>query len=55
MMNPHYQMVAEVMLFSVGFKSAKSLSRKLVNFYELASTELSRQVMNDFSLRKVII
>ncbi|KAF6274521.1 dynein axonemal heavy chain 14 [Rhinolophus ferrumequinum] len=51
MMNPHYQMVAEVMLFSVGFKSAKSLSRKLVNFYELASTELSRQDHYNFDLR----
>ncbi|KAB0345364.1 hypothetical protein FD754_022290, partial [Muntiacus muntjak] len=43
MMAPHYQMIAEVMLFSVGFKSAKLLSGKLVNIYELASKQLSQQ------------
>lgn len=46
MMAPHYQMIAEVMLFSVGFKSAKLLSGKLVNIYELASKQLSQQVTN---------
>uniref|UniRef100_A0A8D0TF00 Dynein axonemal heavy chain 14 n=1 Tax=Sus scrofa TaxID=9823 RepID=A0A8D0TF00_PIG len=53
MMAPHYQMIAEVMLFSVGFKSAKLLSGKLVNIYELASKQLSQQDHYDFSLRSL--
>nr|XP_031294136.1 dynein heavy chain 14, axonemal [Camelus dromedarius] len=53
MMAPHYQMIAEVMLFSVGFKSAKSLSGKLVSIYELASKQLSKQDHYDFGLRSL--
>lgn len=49
MMAPHYQMITEIILFSFGFKSAKSLSGKLVNIYELASKQLSQQVTNCFS------
>lgn len=41
MMAPHYQMIAEIMLLSIGFKSAKLLSGKLVNIYELASKQLA--------------
>lgn len=52
MMAPHYQMITEILLFSVGFKSAKSLSGKLVNVYELASKQLSQQVTNCFSQNK---
>lgn len=52
MMAPHYQMIAEIMLFSVGFKSAKALSGKLVSLLELASKQLSQQVMNCFSQNK---
>ncbi|XP_032694671.1 dynein heavy chain 14, axonemal [Lontra canadensis] len=53
MMAPHYQMIAEIMLFSFGFKSAKSLSGKLVNIYELASKQLSQQDHYDFGLRSL--
>ncbi|XP_029790782.1 dynein heavy chain 14, axonemal [Suricata suricatta] len=53
MMAPHYQMIAEVMLFSVGFKSAKSLSGKLINVYELARKQLSQQVYYDFGLKSL--
>nr|XP_023488506.1 dynein heavy chain 14, axonemal isoform X2 [Equus caballus] len=53
MMAPHYQMIAEIMLFSVGFKSAKSLSGKLVSLLELASKQLSQQDHYDFGLRSM--
>ncbi|EPQ07948.1 Dynein heavy chain 6, axonemal [Myotis brandtii] len=43
MVVPHYEMIAEISLLAVGFQSAKSLSRKLVNLYGLASTQLSQQ------------
>lgn len=49
MMVPHYQMIAEIILFSFGFKSAKSLSEKLTNLYELACKQLSQQVNSYFS------
>ncbi|XP_048968435.1 dynein axonemal heavy chain 14 isoform X2 [Canis lupus dingo] len=53
MMAPHYQMITEIILFSFGFKSAKSLSGKLVNIYELASKQLSQQAHYDFGLRSL--
>ncbi|XP_044772138.1 dynein axonemal heavy chain 14 [Neomonachus schauinslandi] len=53
MMAPHYQMITEIMLFSLGFKSAKSLSGKLVSVYELASKQLSQQDHYDFGLRSL--
>uniref|UniRef100_A0A8C9K0H7 Dynein axonemal heavy chain 14 n=1 Tax=Panthera tigris altaica TaxID=74533 RepID=A0A8C9K0H7_PANTA len=53
MMAPHYQMITEIMLFSSGFKSAKSLSGKLVSIYELANKQLSQQDHYDFGLRSL--
>ncbi|XP_074844510.1 dynein axonemal heavy chain 14, partial [Carettochelys insculpta] len=53
MMVPDYQVIAEVMLFSEGFKSAKSLSGKLVSLYQLACNELSQQDHYDFGMRAI--
>ncbi|XP_072503821.1 dynein axonemal heavy chain 14 [Notamacropus eugenii] len=53
MMVPHYQLIAEIMLFAAGFKSAKPLSAKLINLYELAIKQLSHQDHYDFGMRAI--
>lgn len=44
MVIPDYELIAEIMLFSEGFKSAKLLSGKIINLYQLSSKRLSQQV-----------
>ncbi|XP_062066750.1 dynein axonemal heavy chain 14-like [Lepus europaeus] len=51
MMVPYYRMITEIIMSSVGFKSSKLLSGKLVNLYELASTQLSQKDHYHFGLR----
>eukprot|EP00727_Mastigamoeba_balamuthi_P014495 m51a1_g9670 putative dynein heavy chain axonemal (5182) ;mRNA; r:1243469-1265072 len=53
MMAPDFSMIAEIILFSEGFKATKVLSRKIVTLYQLASQQLSKQDHYDFTLRSI--
>jgi dynein heavy chain len=53
MMIPNYTMVAEVMLFSEGYVTAKALSIKFIKCYKLSSEQLSQQKHYDFGMRAV--
>ncbi|XP_065071378.1 dynein axonemal heavy chain 6-like isoform X2 [Rhopilema esculentum] len=53
MVVPDDALIAEIILFSEGFEDAASLSRKLVNIYQLASKQLSQQDHYDFGLRAI--
>jgi dynein heavy chain 1, cytosolic len=51
MTQPDRQLIAEVMLFSQGFRTAETLARKIVPFFKLCDEQLSNQSHYDFGLR----
>ena len=51
MSKPDKELIAEVMLFSQGFKQAKALSRQTVPFFDHCASSLTKQAHYDFGLR----
>src|SRR5277367_388350 len=51
MTRPDRELIAQVMLFSQGFRTAESLASKIVPFFNLCSEQLSPQPHYDFGLR----
>nr|CAG4709143.1 unnamed protein product [Naegleria fowleri] len=51
MVKPDKELIAQVILYSQGFKDAESLARKTVLFFDLCRDELSQQSHYDFGLR----
>ncbi len=51
MTTPERQLIAEVILFSQGFRKAGKLAQKIVLFFELYDEQLSNQSHYDFGLR----
>lgn len=51
MSKPDKELIAEVMLFSQGFKQAKRLSKQTVPFFDHCASQLSKQAHYDFGLR----
>lgn len=51
MSKPDKELIAEVMLFSQGFKSARELSKQTVPFFDLCAARLTKQAHYDFGLR----
>lgn len=51
MSKPDKELIAEVMLFSQGFKQAKPLSRQTVPFFDHCARRLTKQPHYDFGLR----
>ena len=51
MTSPDRQLIAEVMLFSQGFRTAEKLAKKIVPLFKLCDEQLSNQSHYDFGLR----
>ena len=51
MSKPDKELIAEVMLYSQGFKWAKRLSKQTVPFFDKCAAQLSKQAHYDFGLR----
>ena len=51
MSKPDKELIAEVMLYSQGFKQAKQLSKQTVPFFDQCNVRLSKQAHYDFGLR----
>ena len=51
MTKPDKDLIAQVMLFSQGFKTAERLSGKMVQLFDLCLNQLSNQSHYDFGLR----
>eukprot|EP00002_Diphylleia_rotans_P035998 TRINITY_DN7896_c0_g1_i2.p1 TRINITY_DN7896_c0_g1~~TRINITY_DN7896_c0_g1_i2.p1 ORF type:complete len:4263 (-),score=670.67 TRINITY_DN7896_c0_g1_i2:89-12877(-) len=53
MVIPDYTLICEITLYGEGFQNASILSKKIVNFFRLASEQLSRQMHYDFGMRNI--
>lgn len=51
MSKPDKELIAEVMLYSQGFKNAKQLSKQTVPFFDSCASRLTKQAHYDFGLR----
>ncbi|MBW0465869.1 hypothetical protein O181_005584 [Austropuccinia psidii MF-1] len=51
MTRPDRELIAQVMLFSQGFRTAETLASKVVPFFSLCEEQLSKQPHYDFGLR----
>jgi dynein heavy chain 1 len=51
MISPDRELIAQVMLYSVGFKTAERLAAKIVPLFKLCAEQLSSQSHYDFGLR----